>query len=132
MLLLIQKEDLRQFFYLDLSEMDPVPGADLDFPDANDLLHFNVSVTPSDGLYRGATFTFAVEVPANYPYEPPKVACQTLVRTKASVSLHIKFKLYDIIRSIIQISTGRDMCASTSCGQTGCPCSVWVLSYLGS
>jgi len=71
--------------------MDPVPGAELDFPDANDLLHFNVSVTPSDGLYRGATFKFAVEVPANYPYEPPKVACQTLVRTQASVSLHINF-----------------------------------------
>lgn len=64
---------------IDLSEMDPVPGADVDFPDTNDLMHFNVSVTPSDGMYRGATFKFAVEVPNNYPYDPPKVACNTLV-----------------------------------------------------
>jgi len=64
---------------IDLSEMDPVPGTEVDFPDQNDLMHFNVAVTPSDGLYRGATFRFAVEVPNNYPYDPPKVVCNTLV-----------------------------------------------------
>jgi len=63
----------------DLAEMDPVPGAEIDFPDTNDLMHFHVQVSPNDGLYRGATFKFDVEIPSNYPYDPPKVACATLV-----------------------------------------------------
>jgi len=63
----------------DLAEMDPVPGADIDFPDVNDLMHFHCTVTPNDGLYRGASFKFDLEIPGNYPYDPPKVTCTTLV-----------------------------------------------------
>jgi len=63
----------------DINDMDPMPGAELDFPDTDDLMHFNVKITPSDGLYRAATFLFNVEVPNNYPYDPPKVHCATLV-----------------------------------------------------
>jgi ubiquitin-protein ligase len=40
---------------------------------------FFVNVTPSDGLYTGATFKFQVTIPPSYPYDPPKVECQTLV-----------------------------------------------------
>lgn len=59
--------------------MDPVPGADIDFPDTNDIMRFNVRISPTDGLYKGAAFHFAVEVPNNYPYDPPKVTCTTMV-----------------------------------------------------
>jgi len=63
----------------DISEMDPIPGTKISFPDPDNLMKFEVSVKPSDGLYKGATFQFLVEIPATYPYDPPKVACNTLV-----------------------------------------------------
>eukprot|EP01087_Luapelamoeba_hula_P005322 TRINITY_DN15401_c0_g1_i1.p1 TRINITY_DN15401_c0_g1~~TRINITY_DN15401_c0_g1_i1.p1 ORF type:complete len:212 (-),score=34.04 TRINITY_DN15401_c0_g1_i1:172-807(-) len=61
----------------DLGEMEPVPGAEVNFPDSNDLMHFEVKVTPYDGMYTNACFHFNVEVPTNYPYDPPKVVCAT-------------------------------------------------------
>jgi len=59
--------------------MDPVPGTKIYFPDTNNLLHFEVSVKPSDGMYKDATFNFEVDIPTSYPYDPPKVLCKTLV-----------------------------------------------------
>jgi len=63
----------------DISEMEEVPGVVVDFPDQNNVMAFNVNVTPSDGLYKSATFKFAVTIPPTYPYDPPRVECNTLV-----------------------------------------------------
>jgi len=63
----------------DISEMDPVPGTKISFPDPNNIMKFDVAIRPSDGLYAGATFNFSVEIPNSYPYDPPKVLCNTLV-----------------------------------------------------
>ncbi len=66
--------------FSDLAEMDPVPGTDVDLPDPDNLMKLKVKVTPSDGLYAGATFNFDIDVPNTYPYDPPKVICVTSVR----------------------------------------------------
>lgn len=63
----------------DLAEMDPVPGTEVDLPDPNNIMKLKVKVTPTDGLYQGATFSFDLDIPPNYPYEPPKATCTTLV-----------------------------------------------------
>jgi len=64
----------------DMSSMDePIPGAELVVPDPDDIMHFNILIKPTDGLYKGATFKFTVEIPNSYPYDPPKVRCTTLV-----------------------------------------------------
>lgn len=64
-----------------MSSMDePIPGAELVVPDPDDIMHFNILIKPTDGLYKGATFKFTVEIPNSYPYDPPKVRCTTLVR----------------------------------------------------
>lgn len=63
----------------DISEMEETPGIVVDFPDQNDVMHFNVTITPADGLYKGASFKFTVTIPPTYPYDPPKVECNTLV-----------------------------------------------------
>jgi len=63
----------------DVSEMEEIPGVVVDFPDQNNLMMFNVTVTPSDGLYKSASFKFTVNIPQTYPYDPPKVECNTLV-----------------------------------------------------
>ncbi len=63
----------------DVAEIDSIPGVEVDFPDPNDLMLFYAFVTPSDGLYAGATYKFQITIPPSYPYDPPKVECQTLV-----------------------------------------------------
>jgi len=61
----------------DLSEMDPIPGTRLEFPDANNVMVYTLFIIPSDGLYKGAEFKFTVTIPTTYPYDPPKAQCDT-------------------------------------------------------
>lgn len=63
----------------DLSEMDPVSGTRLNFPDANNLMNFELYITPTDGLYQGAEFKFTLNIPNTYPYDPPKAQCDTMI-----------------------------------------------------
>jgi len=63
----------------DISEMDPIPGTRLNFPDPDNLMTFELYITPTDGLYGKAEFKFIVQVPQTYPYDPPKATCETMV-----------------------------------------------------
>jgi len=63
----------------DLSEMEPVEGTRMEFPNPDNILFFNLHVKPSEGLYKGAEFKFTVTVPLTYPYDPPKALCETMV-----------------------------------------------------
>jgi len=63
----------------DISEMQPVLGTRTEFPDPDNLMNFNLFVTPTDGLYKGAEFKFVINIPMTYPYDPPKVTCETLI-----------------------------------------------------
>jgi ubiquitin-conjugating enzyme E2 M len=65
----------------DISEMDmdAMPGIKVEFPDPNNIMSFKAIIKPNSGLYQGAEFVFKIEVPPSYPYDPPKVTCETLV-----------------------------------------------------
>jgi len=63
----------------DISEIDPVPGTRLNFPDPNNLMVFELFITPTDGLYKGAEYKFVITIPNTYPYDPPKANCETPV-----------------------------------------------------
>jgi len=63
----------------DLSEIDPVPGTRLEFPDPNNLMIFQLYINPNDGLYKGAEFKFTITIPPTYPYDPPKAVCETMI-----------------------------------------------------
>jgi len=63
----------------DISEMDKVPGCKVEFPDPSNLMEFNILITPNDGLYKDAEFKFTATIPQTYPYDPPKVVCNTLI-----------------------------------------------------
>ena len=45
------------------------------FPDPADLLHFTLTISPDEGLYKGGCFRFTFDINNNYPHEPPKVKC---------------------------------------------------------
>ncbi|EGC31576.1 hypothetical protein DICPUDRAFT_82544 [Dictyostelium purpureum] len=63
----------------DIDEMQVPLGCTVSFKDSNDILNFNLTITPTDGLYQGAPFQFTINIPSTYPYDPPKVHCDTLV-----------------------------------------------------
>ena len=51
----------------------------LSFPDTENLLQFEVVVSPDEGLYRGGAFSFTFNIRKSYPHDPPKVKCHTKV-----------------------------------------------------
>jgi len=63
----------------DIAEMDVPHGCKVEFKDPNDIMNFQLTITPTDGLYEKATFVFSINIPNTYPYDPPKVHCDTLV-----------------------------------------------------
>jgi len=63
----------------DVSELETIPGVEVDFPDTNNLKTFSAKITPSEGLYKGATYKFKIDIDSEYPYKAPHVECQTLI-----------------------------------------------------
>ncbi|RYH26039.1 ubiquitin-conjugating enzyme E2 [archaeon] len=65
--------------FLDIAELDGGRAAVVEFPNANDLTKFTVTVSPDSGFWSGAKFVFYFTIPALYPHEPPKVVCRTKI-----------------------------------------------------
>jgi len=63
----------------DVAEMDVPHGCKVEFKDSNDIMNFHLTIIPTEGLYERATFNFSITIPITYPYDPPKVHCDTLV-----------------------------------------------------
>jgi ubiquitin-conjugating enzyme E2 M len=63
----------------DLTELDLPATMKTDFPDPTDLLNFNLTITPDEGMYKGGAFSFSFTINTNYPHEPPKVKCMQTV-----------------------------------------------------
>jgi len=65
----------------EVADLDPdaTPGVEVKWPNMKDLLNFEVTVIPQDGLYQKAKFKFNVAVPKGYPHNPPTVTCETRV-----------------------------------------------------
>ena len=66
-------------FSSDLNDLPELPGVKIEWPDPEDIMNFQVQMTPNDGYWKGATFDFTVSVPKDYPHVPPKCLCKTLV-----------------------------------------------------
>lgn len=55
------------------------PSCKVAFPDPNCLHQFVVTVVPDEGMWKGGTFEFEVEVPEEYNIKPPVVKCRTRI-----------------------------------------------------
>jgi len=63
----------------EMNELDLPKNCFISFPDKNDLLNFQVTITPDDGFWKGATFAFSFAVKPLYPHDAPKVKAVTKV-----------------------------------------------------
>ncbi|KAF9366038.1 MAG: putative ubiquitin-conjugating enzyme E2 [Benniella sp.] len=59
----------------DLTELDLPKTMLMDFPVKEDLLNFELYITPDEGFYKGGTFKFSFSVSGNYPHDAPSVKC---------------------------------------------------------
>ncbi|ORY72423.1 E2 ubiquitin-conjugating enzyme [Leucosporidium creatinivorum] len=59
----------------DLTELDLPSTMKTNFPNPEDLLNFELTITPDDGMYKGGEFLFTFTINSNYPHDPPKVKC---------------------------------------------------------
>eukprot|EP00039_Didymoeca_costata_P011603 m.164013 g.164013 ORF g.164013 m.164013 type:complete len:178 (-) comp15224_c0_seq3:198-731(-) len=63
----------------DHNELELPDCCQIHFEDPNDLFHFQLLVSPTDGLYRHGNFQFSFDIGHSYPFDPPRVACKTRV-----------------------------------------------------
>ncbi|KAH7983016.1 hypothetical protein MRX96_059395 [Rhipicephalus microplus] len=63
----------------DINELNLPKTCQMEFPDPDDLLNFKLVICPDEGFYRNGRFVFSFRVSPNYPHEPPKVKCDTMV-----------------------------------------------------
>jgi ubiquitin-conjugating enzyme E2 M len=64
----------------DISELNLAKGTSINFPDGKDkLMHFEISICPTEGLYKAGKFVFDFTISPGYPHDAPKVKCKTKV-----------------------------------------------------
>lgn len=57
----------------DISELNLSNSISINFPNGkDDLMHFEITIKPTEGYYSGGTFVFTFDISANYPHDPPK------------------------------------------------------------
>ncbi|KAL8278843.1 hypothetical protein RQP46_008714 [Phenoliferia psychrophenolica] len=59
----------------DLTELDLPSTMKMNHPNPEDLLNFDLTITPDEGMYKGGEFKFQFAINSNYPHDPPKVKC---------------------------------------------------------
>ncbi|KAK0552439.1 NEDD8-conjugating protein ubc12 [Tilletia horrida] len=59
----------------DLTELELPATMKTEFPDAADVLNFNLIIEPDEGMYKSGSFKFTFAINSNYPHDPPKVKC---------------------------------------------------------
>ncbi|KAL3210962.1 hypothetical protein MRX96_036792 [Rhipicephalus microplus] len=63
----------------DINDLSLPKTCRMEFPDPGDQLNFKLVICPDEGFYRNGRFVFSFRVSPNYPHEPPKVKCDTMV-----------------------------------------------------
>ncbi|CDZ97911.1 e2 ubiquitin-conjugating enzyme [Phaffia rhodozyma] len=59
----------------DITELDLPTNIKTIFPDPADILNFELTIDPDEGMYKNGHFKFTFNINQNYPHEPPKVRC---------------------------------------------------------
>ena len=59
----------------DLSELSLGSTMKTTFPNPDDILNFQLTIDPDEGMYKGGSFVFTFAINQNFPHDPPKVKC---------------------------------------------------------
>jgi ubiquitin-conjugating enzyme E2 M len=59
----------------DLEELSLGTTMKTHFPNPDDILNFELTIDPDEGMYKGGRFKFDFKINQNFPHDPPKVKC---------------------------------------------------------
>lgn len=59
----------------DLEELSLGSTMKTHFPNPDDILNFELTIDPDEGMYKGGHFKFDFKINQNFPHDPPKVKC---------------------------------------------------------
>lgn len=59
----------------DLNELSLGSTMKTEFPNPDDILNFELTIEPDEGMYKGGSFRFTFAINQSFPHEPPKVKC---------------------------------------------------------
>lgn len=59
---------------------DMPPQIKVTWPDANNIMSFQVIIKPDENIWKGGAFPFLVNVTDEYPIQAPKVLCKKVRR----------------------------------------------------
>jgi ubiquitin-protein ligase len=59
----------------DLEELSLGVTMKTHFPNPDDILNFELTIDPDEGMYKGGRFRFDFKINQNFPHDPPKVKC---------------------------------------------------------
>lgn len=112
----------------DLSELSLGKTMQTDFPDADDILHFTLTIEPDEGMYRTGRFTFSFDINQNFPHEPPKVRCKEKIYhpnidLEGKVCLNILREDWKPVLNLNAVIVGlqvRSRCPSRVCPEPRC------------
>jgi len=60
---------------IDLEELSLGTTMKTHFPNPDDILNFELTIDPDEGMYKGGRFKFDFKINQNFPHDPPKVKC---------------------------------------------------------
>mmetsp|Transcript_12771 Transcript_12771/g.27658 ORF Transcript_12771/g.27658 Transcript_12771/m.27658 type:complete len:186 (+) Transcript_12771:125-682(+) len=64
----------------DMAELNLPSNITINFPEGKErLMHFEITLRPDEGIYKGGKFLFDFAIPTGYPHDAPKVLCKTKV-----------------------------------------------------
>eukprot|EP00298_Acanthocystis_sp_HF-20_P027667 c5873_g1_i1.p1 GENE.c5873_g1_i1~~c5873_g1_i1.p1 ORF type:complete len:180 (+),score=34.30 c5873_g1_i1:35-574(+) len=64
----------------DMSKLELPGTCKIEFPNGpDDIMNFNITISPEEGYYKGASFVFSFAIPPEYPHVAPKVLCTTKI-----------------------------------------------------
>ena len=72
----LRKHSLTTIRLIDLSELSLGSTMKTEFPNPDDILNFNLTIEPDEGMYKGGSFSFSFAINQNFPHDPPKVKCK--------------------------------------------------------
>eukprot|EP00124_Ichthyophonus_hoferi_P000199 Ihof_evm6s7 gene=Ihof_evmTU6s7 len=56
----------------DITDLSLPSTCKMNFPKTDDLLNFELTIQPDEGMYTAGIFKFTFKIPPSYPHEAPK------------------------------------------------------------
>jgi len=63
----------------ELAELELPPQVRIVVPEKDNIMSFQLKICPDECYWKGATYTFSINIPNLYPHNPPKVKCETRI-----------------------------------------------------